>query len=51
MSVDVDELHALVERVKLEVLMTAAAIMIQKNFRVYIWRKLTRFKMKCARKI
>ena len=51
LSINVEQLQSLVERVKLEIRMTAAAITIQKNYRVYMWRKLTQFKMKCARKL
>lgn len=51
MTVDVDELQEFVEKVKLETRMTQAAIMIQKAYRNYMFRRLINYKDKCARKL
>ena len=51
MTVDIDELQELVERVRLEVRMTEAAIIIQKAYRRFMKERLEAFKHKCAKKL
>jgi hypothetical protein len=51
MTIDIEELQELVERVRLEVRMTEAAIFIQKQYRAYLLRRLAEYKNVCAKKI
>ena len=51
MTMDINDLQAFVEKVKLEIKMTYAAIIIQKGYRRYLQRKLDEYKDKCASKL